>query len=78
MTKNPTTGAQPKTTTAGAIVEKLEAWMLTQQISVDEITKFNALIDSLIRFRSIADGYRQLDLKHPSYNGPNSLVTGTR
>ena len=47
ITKNPTTGAQPKTTLAGAIVEKLEAWMLTQQISVDEITKFNALIDSL-------------------------------
>jgi hypothetical protein len=47
ITKNPTTGAQPKTTTAGDIVEKLEAWMLTQQISVDEITKFNALIDSL-------------------------------
>ena len=47
ITKNPTTGAQPKTTTAGAIVEKLEAWILTQQISVDEKTKFNALIDSL-------------------------------
>ena len=47
ITKTPTTGAQPKTTTGGAIVEKLEAWMLTQQISVDEKTKFNALIDSL-------------------------------